>query len=202
MKATRLIYIIAVIALISTSCEKVKFGNDFLEKEPSVDVTVDTIFNSLELAERYLWAGYSTLPYGLNLDFTAKRNKLGMDILESMSDLNNSFLAWGGATQIYYNGQYSAAIENESNNTKYHFSREESWNGIRIAWNFIENADRIPTTNPAYIEQLKSEARMIIALHYVDMYRHFGGLIWVDKAFTPSENTNLPRLTAKETMER
>jgi starch-binding outer membrane protein, SusD/RagB family len=45
MKATRLLYIIAITALISTSCEKIKFGNDFLEKEPSVDVTADTIFH-------------------------------------------------------------------------------------------------------------------------------------------------------------
>lgn len=203
MKATRFIYITAIVALIFTSCEKIKFGDDFLEKEPSVDVTADTIFNSIELAERYLWSGYRTLPYGLNLDFSAKGNKLGMDLLESLSDLNQSYLAWGGTNQIYYNGQYTAALENATNaRTKYHYSLEQSWAGIRIAWNFIENADRIPNSTPAYVEQLKAEAKMIIALHYVDMYRNYGGLPWVDKAFTPTDDTNSPRLTAKETMEK
>jgi starch-binding outer membrane protein, SusD/RagB family len=202
MKATRLIYILAITAIISTGCEKIKFGNDFLEKEPSVDVTVDTIFSSVELAERYLWSGYRTLPYGLNLDFSAKGNKLGMDLLESLTDLNYSFLAWGGTNQLYYNGQYSAAVENSSNTTKYNYLREQNWEGIRIAWLFIENANRIPDSSPEYINRLKAEAKMIIALHYSDMFRNFGGLPWVDHAYGPTENTDLPRLTAKETMEK
>ncbi|WP_017256963.1 RagB/SusD family nutrient uptake outer membrane protein [Pedobacter arcticus] len=202
MKATRLIYMIAVVALISTSCEKVKFGNDFLEKEPSVDVTADTIFNSVELAERYLWSGYRTLPYGLNINFSEKGNKLGMDLLESLTDLNQSYLAWGGANEIYYTGQYTAATENSSADTKYSFTKEQSWDGIRIGWYFVEHADLIPDSTPEYVNQLKAEAKMIIALHYVDMYRNFGGLPWVDHAYTPTENTDLPRLTAKETLEK
>jgi hypothetical protein len=205
MKATRLIFAIAIIALISTSCEKVKLGNSFLEKQPSVDVTSDTIFNSLELSQRYLWSGYSTLRYGLNLNFSAKGNVLGMDLLESMSDLNQSFLPWGGINQLYYNGQYSAATENESNRgsstTKYNYTQEQNWEGVRIGWNFIEHADKIPDSSPQYIAQLKAEAKMIIAVHYVDMFRNFGGLPWVDHAYTPTESTILPRLTAKQTME-
>lgn len=202
MKISRYIYLIAMVAMISTSCQKVKFGNNFLDKEPSVAVTVDTIFNSVELAQRYLWSGYRTLPYGLNLDWSAKGNKLGMDILESLSDLNQSFMSWGGANQLYYSGQYSAAVENTSTATKYGYLQEQNWQGIRIAWNFIQNADRIPNSTPEYIKQLKAEAKMIIAVHYVDMFRNFGGLPWVDHAYTPTENTNLPRLTAKETMEK
>lgn len=202
MKTKTLLYYIAIIALIFNSCDNVEFGNDFLEKEPSVDVTKDTIFNSLELSERYLVGGYRTLPYGLNLDWSAKGNKMGMDLLENLSDVGQSYLAWGGVNQLYYNGQYSAATENTSIATKYHYTKEQSWDGIRIGWNFIENANKIPNADPAYIAQLKAEAKMIIALHYTDMYRNFGGLPWVDHAYTPTEDTNLPRLTSKETMNK
>tara|TARA_R110002126_G_scaffold72364_1_gene180912 strand:- start:87229 stop:88986 length:1758 start_codon:yes stop_codon:yes gene_type:complete len=201
MKAKRLIYIIAIIALILNSCEKVEFGNDFLEKQPSVDVTADTIFGSLELSERYLWSGYSTLPYGLQTGWGAKENKMGMDLLESLTDITQSFLAWGGVNRQYYSGQYTAAAENEATNTKYHFTQERSWDGIRIGWNFIENADKIKDATPEYIEQLKGEAKMIIAVHYTDMFRHFGGLPWVDKAYKPTDDTDLPRGTSRETME-
>ena len=201
MKAKRLVQIIAVLALIINSCEKVEFGNDFLDKAPSVDVTSDTIFNSLELSERYLWRGYTTLPYGLNTNWNAKENKIGMDLLESLTDLTQSFLSWSGVNQRYYNGQYSAAVENDATNTKYHYTKEQSWDGIRIGWNFIENADRIPDATPDYIEQMKAEAKMIIAIHYTDMFRHFGGLPWVDHAYIPTESTELPRLTSKQTME-
>lgn len=201
MKAKKILFSIAVAMLVLNSCDDVEFGNKFLEKEPGVDVTKDTIFGSVELATRYLTRGYTTLPYGLNLDFEPKTNKMGMDILECLSDLNQSYLSWGGANQLYYNGQYAAAIENTGTNTKYHYTKEDSWVGIRIGWNFIENADRIPDASDVVKKQLKAEAKMIIALHYTDMYRHFGGLPWVDHAFTPTESTNLPRLTSLETME-
>lgn len=204
MKAKRILYSITVMVfvLILNSCDNVEFGNNFLEKEPSVDVTKDTIFNSIELSERYLWGGYATLPYGLNLDWSAKGNKLGMDILEPLSDISQSFMPWGGINSLYYNGQYSAATENESIATKYHYIKERSWEGIRIGWNFIENADQIPDAGQEYKDQLKAEAKMIIAIHYMDMYHHFGGLPWVDHAYAPTENTNLPRLTSLETMNK
>jgi len=188
--------------LLFTSCEKTKFGNEFLEKPPGVDVTIDTIFNSLELSERFLWNAYATLPYGLNLSWGSdKADKLGMDILESLSDLNHSYLAWGGANQLYYTGQYSAGIENSSSKTKYHYTREQSWAGIRKAWIFIANADVIPDATEEEISQLKAEAMMIIALHYTDMYRHFGGLPWVNKAFYPGDDIELPRLDARTTLD-
>ncbi|QBN20307.1 RagB/SusD family nutrient uptake outer membrane protein [Flavobacterium nackdongense] len=205
MKTKKLLFSIAVALLILSSCDDVEFGDKFLEKEPSVDVTKDTIFSSVEFATRYLTRGYTTLPYGLNLDWGAKDDKLGMDILESLSDLNQSYLSWGGPNQLYYSGQYAAASENTSNSTKYHYTKENSWVGIRIGWNFIENADKIPAPDEAtknLVKRMKAEAKMIIALHYTDMYRHFGGLPWVDRTYSPADETTLPRLTSLETMNK
>ncbi|WP_310560572.1 RagB/SusD family nutrient uptake outer membrane protein [Flavobacterium sp.] len=205
MKTKKILFSIIVMLLILGSCDEPKFGNAFLDKEPSVDVTKDTIFGSLELATRYLTKGYTTLPYGLNLDWGAKDNKLGMDLLESLSDLNQSYLSWGGPNSLYYNGQYAAAIENTSGNTKYHYIFEQSWVGIRIGWNFIENADKIPAPDEdtkKIVKQLKAEAKMIIALHYCDMYRNFGGLPWVDHVYLPTESTVVPRLTSLETLNK
>lgn len=206
MKAKKIILSIAVAILVFVSCDKIEFGNEFLEKEPSVDVTKDSIFRRYDLAFRYLAKGYSTLPYGLNLDWGAKDNKLGMDILEPMSDLCHTYLAWGGINQFYYNGQYSAAEENTTSknhaNTKYHYSKEDSWVGIRIGWTFVENANKIQNISEEERKKLIAEAKMIIAVHYVDMYRHFGGLPWVDHAFTPDESTVLPRQTSKETLKK
>ena len=201
MKTIQL-FLVAFIALVAfSSCEDLEFGNKFLEKEPSVDVTKDTIFSSQELALRYLTQGYLTLPYGLNLDFSDKDNKLGMDVEESLTDLNHSFLSWGGAMSLYYNGQYAAATESTSGNTRFNFTREATWRGIRIGYLFIENADKIPDADEATKKRLKAEAKVLIALHYTDMYRTFGGLPWVDRAYTASEVPNLPRLTSKETLE-
>jgi hypothetical protein len=203
MKTKKLFFSIVVALLILNSCDDLEFGDNFLEKEPSVDVTKDTIFGSVELATRYLTRGYTTLPYGLNLEFTPKNDRMGMDILESLSDLNNSFLSWGGPVSLYYSGQYAAATENTSSATKYHYTTEQSWVGIRIGWNFIENAGKIPAPDEAtktLVKRLKAEAKMVIALHYTDMYRHYGGLPWVDRTYTPADETTLPRKTSLETM--
>ncbi|MEI6750728.1 MAG: RagB/SusD family nutrient uptake outer membrane protein, partial [Bacteroidota bacterium] len=49
--------------------------------------------------------------------------------------------------------------------------------------------------------RLKGEARMIIACHYADMYRHFGGLPLMYKSFNANDDMALPRATAKQTLD-
>ena len=153
-------------------CEKFPVGNDFLEKAPGVDVTVDTIFTNLENAERFLWGAYKTLRYGINtIPHGAKGNLLGRDGLDALTDLNQSYITYGGAFTLYYNGQYNAGVENSSTYTKYSLTSEESWVGIRKAYLFLQNIDRVTDADLTYIKKLKAEARMIIAVHYSDMYR-------------------------------
>ncbi|TLX71368.1 RagB/SusD family nutrient uptake outer membrane protein [Labilibacter sediminis] len=191
-----------VVAFLIVGCEEWAIGDAALEEPPTVTANLDTVFSNVEYAERFLFGAYGTLPYGLNINWDANRDKLGMDILEALTDLNHSYLAWGGANQVYYGGQYAALTENESSKTKFHFTKEKTWSGIRKAWIVVENADKIPGAEQAYIDQLKAEARMVIALHYTDMYRHFGGLPWVDHAYDGDEDMTFVRLTAKVTLEK
>ena len=200
MKILKYIIGLLLLVMIFASCEELELGDNALETPPTISVNIDTVFSKLDYAERFLFGAYSTLPYGLNTNWSAKGNKLGMDLLEGLTDINHSALKWGGCNQLYYNGQYAAGTENEITGTKYHYSKEQSWSGIRDAWIFIENADRVPDAEPEYLAQLKAEAKMVMAIHYSDMFRHFGGLPWVDHAYNPTEDTNLPRLTARETL--
>lgn len=201
MKLKNLLYIGIIAALLSTGCDEIQVGDNFLEKPPSSDVTIDTIFSNLEFAQRQLWGAYQTLPYGLNINWSAKGNKLGMDLLESLTDLNHSFLSWGGPNQVYYNGVLDAGLENTATNSKYGYTTEENWEGIRRGYIFLENIDRVPDADAQTKKQLKGEARMVIAVHYCDMYRHYGGLPWVNRAFKPSDDTFLPRLTSRATLD-
>jgi len=192
---------VAILLLGLQGCDSVNVGNKFLEKPPSVDVTKDSIFSKAEFAERFLWHAYSTLPYGLPTGWSNKTDELGMDIQPSLTDLNQSYLAWGGINQLYYPGQYNAGIENGSGKTKYSYQNSGAWGGIRDAYIFIENVDRVPDMDEQTKKQLKAEARMIIAVHYTDMFRNFGGLPWVNHAYSPNEDLELPRLTARATMD-
>lgn len=204
-----IIILLTMGTILFQGCEKLKIGDAFLEKSPGVDVTKDTIFKNIEYAQRFLWGGYMTLRYGLNIyvnntypesTLADAKNQIMTDLLEDITDLSQSSLTWGGAWGNYYSGKYTAATENSGATTKFNLTLEGTWTGIRMAYIFIQNIDRVPDVDPAYKAQLKAEARMIIACHYADMYRNFGGVPWVGKAYSVSDNIEqLSRLTAQAT---
>lgn len=187
----------AMAGFLLVSCQDLKFGDAFLEKAPSGEVDLNTIYGDAVYARRALWAAYRTLPYGLP---TAVGTGMQNDMLECITDLNHSYLgySYNGST-IYYNGSVTADYENESSGTKYGYVKDSHWEGIRRAWLFIENVDRVPNMDDVEKRRLKAEAKVIIAIHYTQLLRHFGGVQVVDHAYSPSENLDLPRSTALET---
>lgn len=217
---------IVIILLIAASlslvcgCEKLPFGGNFLTKAPGVDVTVDTVFNKMEYAERYLTGAYDYLRYGLVVNGNAANETsraqpdpwtaiMGRDIMASITDEIQSYLPDGGAWTIWYSGLYDANTESRGQqgtnyppgaSSRYNFTQEYSWAAIRICYNFLKNVDRVPDADAAYVKKLKAEAYGIIACMYTDMFRNFGGLPWIDHAYTITEITGqMPRLTAQAT---
>ena len=185
-----------------TCCQDLKFGDDFLKKPPASDLNIDNIYENAQYARRALWAAYSTLPYGVP---AGDKNKLGFDLLECLTDLNHSNLGttYCGST-IYYGGTYTSQTENLSGNgVKYNYLGYQgvnNWLGIRRAYLFIENVDRVPDMPEAEKVRLKAEAKVIIAIHYSDMFRHFGGVPWIDHAYNPTEDFQKERETALQTL--
>lgn len=196
------ILLLAGVMASAMSCEELVIGNEFLAKPPGADITIDTVYANLENAERALTAAYSTLPYRLPHEWTQGSNVMNMDVLESLTDLCQSYLNWGGVNRHYYSMNYDAGLEdNDGAHTKYHFSGEKSWLGIRRAWLFHQNVDQVPDVDQATIDRLKGEALMIVAVHYTDMFRYYGGLPWVNKAYDIEDELQEPRLTAEATMD-
>lgn len=176
-----------------TSCEELQFGNRFLSQQPDqIGVNIDTVFSKKYYADQVLTKAYSTLHYGI------EENILGGDMQESITDLSYSTCHYGGSKLLYYNGAYSAG--NEGRNTKYLFTESNTWTGIRYGWLMIENVDRVPDMTQYEKNLAKAEARMIIATHYADMLRHFGGLPWIDHAITVNEEFYYPRQTFEQTV--
>jgi hypothetical protein len=199
MKKINKILVGLFLAITIASCtDDFKFGNDFLDKQPGEDITIDTVFSKAEFAQQFLWNSYSTLYYGLNWNWSDRGNKMGMGLPEALTDNFQSYLTWDNVNKMYYTGKYNAS--EESNSTVYNYTLEGSWAGIRSAYIFLENVDRVPDMDVPTKERLKGEAKMIIACHYADMYRHFGGLPLIKKAFTTQDDLEIPRATAKETL--
>ena len=81
----------AVVCLLLASCSDIRFGDDFLGDHPeSSGATLDEMFSSAVNADRVLTKAYTYLPYGLP---TGDRpyDKLGVNILEAITDLHYSF---------------------------------------------------------------------------------------------------------------
>lgn len=191
-----------IILLLSSflfiSCvEEFALGDDFLVKPPSDDISIDTVFSNANYARRALWNAYSTLYYGLNWDWSARGNKMNMGLPEALTDLFESYLNWDNVNRQYYSGTYNATLEGA--HSKYNFTQEGSWSGIRKAYLFIENIDRVPDMSEGEKLRLKAEAKVIVAMHYADMFRHFGGLPILTKALSVNDDLNIPRATAEET---
>lgn len=191
MKINVLIYLFCgCLGYTVAGCSDIAFGNGFLEKAPGTDVTLDTIFSSKLYAERALNSAYATLRTGLTLkandspafEHQQSGNKLGWDNLDVLTEILNSHCDWGGAYQLYYGGSYDAEAENETSShassTKMGFypGQDATWRGIRKAYLFINNVDRVPDMTEQEKTIRKGEARMVIACQYHELLRHFGGI--------------------------
>lgn len=186
----------AAAALLLSSCSDLKFGNAFLEKAPGADMTLDEIFSSKLYAERELVGAYASLRTCLTVhsnnghyEFQNAGNKLGWDNLDAITDIIQSHCTWGGVIKTYYAGQYNAESENTGYG-KFGFypEQEGAWTGIRRAWIFINNVDRVPDMTPEEKTRRKGEARMIIALQMHEMLRHFGGVPILREHATPEND--------------
>ena len=191
---------VSVLLTMQISCvDGLKVGDAFLEKAPSVDVDKDVVFNDANYARAFLWNAYTTLYYGRPLNWSVKGNRMYMSDVDALTDHFTSGLTWSGVNSLYYSGQFNSTSDYSSSIYSYS-NGEDQWTGIRKAWLFIENIGQTPNIDDSEKERLKGEAKMIIACHYADMFRNYGGLPLVTKAFSPNDDFKLPRATARETM--
>ncbi len=212
MKKVIIYFSVIAASCILGSCSDLAFGDAFLEKAPGVDVTIDTIFSSKLYADRALNSAYATLRTGLtvhandgNFEHQQAGNKLGWDNLDALTDIMNSHCNWGGVYPTYYNGSYSSETENTASSTKMGFypNQDVTWRGIRKAYLYIENVDRVPDMTEAEKNVRKGEAQMIIACQYHELLRHFGGvpLLYSSVDASNSLEVDFSRKTFEKTVE-
>lgn len=195
----------AVVCLLLASCSDIRFGDDFLGDHPeSSGATLDEMFSSAVNADRVLTKAYTYLPYGLP---TGDRpyDKLGVNILEAITDLHYSFRnnMSDGPVNLYYNGALSSNIGTSDlqGREAYRFGTEPEYNAIRYAWIYIENADRIPDITSSARRERVAEAKMIIALAYAEMLRYMGGVPLLKHSVAANEEMHYPRNTFAETVD-
>lgn len=190
---------ITVILLSVVSCEDLKFGNDFLQKPPSSDVTIDTVFTTAEYARRVLWYSYESMPYGIPTK--GYKTAIWLSTFEGLSDLCQESIYYSSINTLYYNGMYNAKSEDSTwPPTKCsYYDNYHRWTSIRNAWLVVQNINMVEDMDDSEKARLKAEAKTLIAVLYTELLRNFGGLPIVDHVIAPEDQMG-GRATVEETV--
>ena len=130
---------LSVLTLIG--CEDLKFGEKFLDKPISNEQNIDSVFNKKVYAEQALAETYHSLP-----DYLPMQGRLGYGVLEMLTDLGD----WTkkGAPKFY-----TGTVDGTNTYLEHLPYRLDVASatigvgpvyGIRRAYIYIENVDRVP----------------------------------------------------------
>lgn len=179
---------------LTTSCDDFKLWNNFLEKPISDEMNIDSVFGKKVYAEQQLAQVYHSLP-----DHTPIAGRLSWGMVESLTDLGECLKS--GGTE-YHKGSLTAANADASVYSLLYNNRKDgkfsSIYGIRQAYIFLENVDRVPDMTPEEKRRRKGEAKLIIAYHYVDWLRNLGGMPWIDHSYKPEDEMKMTRMTIED----
>lgn len=186
------------------ACSDLTFGDKFLGDQPeSSGATLDSMFNSKANADKVLTQAYCYLPYGLPTKSGAGYNKLGVNILEALTDLYSSYrnMSSDGPVNLYYNGMLSPNIASNLQGCEaYRFGSQLEYHAIRYAYLYIENLPKVPNMTEAERNERIAEAKTLIALSYAEMLRYVGGVPILTTYVDPNDDMNFPRATFDATV--
>lgn len=182
---------LGLLAGLTVACEDLKFGTNFLEKPVSDEISIDTVFSSKRYADQALNQFYKSLP-----DYMPSSDGYHAEalILDAFSDI-------GYTTRLSWNhGSITSA--NRGSVFPYQLSNGDKMGdptfGIRKAYIYIENVDKVPDMSDEEKKIRKAEAKVVIGYHYMDMIRYYGAVPWIERAYTADELFQFPRLTLEE----
>ena len=142
-----------------TGCEDFKLGNAFLEKAPGDDVDIDVVFSNKKYADQVLNQAYRSLPDYLPMESRGYRGNWGnTDGVTDICYNRESAYVSGSLKASYEIGfpYYPNSTTQNIGNPLY---------GIRKAYIYLENVDRVPDMTGDEKKQRKAEMKVIIAYH-------------------------------------
>ena len=184
---------IKILGLLSVIATFLMFSGcqDYLEKPPSVDITVDSVYNNMINAEKALADAYRGLPYPIPYSWNSNMTVYAA-FLDELADIaTEREVSWGGALN-WYKGNISINDFNSPGGP------EPQWfptyyERIRKALLVVRNLDQVPDANASRIKQMKAEAKLIAAINYYQMFKNYGSVPFVGRALRVNDEIVAPR---------
>ncbi|WP_229253903.1 RagB/SusD family nutrient uptake outer membrane protein [Dyadobacter sp. NIV53] len=153
--------------------------NDLLETVPNDRLNVDMFWKTEQDAKLAVNGLYT------DLDST---NIITWDALTDIAHTNQNF-----DVQAYVElGTY------DGTSSKIYGEWKRAYRGIRATSYFLENVDKIPSTNTALINQLKGEAKVLRAYQYIKLAGFYGDVPLVTSSITIDEGRALVKTPVAE----
>lgn len=172
---------IAVVGFMQTSC------NEFLEMPLiSSAVNIDTVFSTRVKAESFLWNTYrQVIPSG----FPLRANAAGIAnlplhrcIKADITDECDYPIAYASGPEINVTGYEPNVLRHMEVNYS------DCYKGIRKAFIFKENIDKVPDIPQNEKIQMKMECNILIALGYHVLVRSHGGVPLIKQSVSPNDD--------------
>ncbi len=195
MKVNNLI-IFLLFALFGTSCE------DYLDKAPEMDIKEEDVFKKFASFQGYIEDVYQCVP-DVTLGLFAEMNwNFADDVLCTDANmLSRHFDAgnyWYWEDKRYSPFWGNASINsNDSQGIKGYW--HHGWLGIRKANNALSHLNDLVTPTQEQRDLLEGQALFFRGYLHFEILRAWGGVAYVEKAFLPSDDMKLPRLSYIET---
>ena len=195
MKTIKKIISLGLFAGLTIGCEDLKFGSNFLEKPMGDEMSIDSVFSYKRYADQALNQFYKSLP-----DYMPSLRGYHSEglILDVRSDLGYSTKSsWTHGSLTSASGAYQFPYQLTNNEVM-----GDPTFGIRKAYIYIENVDKVPDMSDEEKKVRKAEAKVVIGYHYMDMIRYYGAVPWIDHAYKADELFKFPRMTLEETVKK
>jgi len=174
--------------LITPSC------NDYLEYPLVSDFNEDSVFVKRINVEKFLMQLY--VYNNAKLPFASSR--LDRSLLDAATDIGSS---------LYVQSAYGAHKFNKGTVTAEWVTNDAMgedvfsahYKAIRIGWKLIERVDEVPDATQEQKDRIKADAKTMIAMHYFEMLKRFGGVPLVKKSFLSSNDSYVIRSSVEET---
>lgn len=166
------------VAFTITSCEDA-FG-DFLNKEPSNELTEEQVFSDWSLLRQFHWDTYAFLREG--------PLRIGNSWLDAATDLAETSYGTGGTRTSFNIGNYYASSASDELTGTW----ESRYRAIRKCNMLLERIDKVPKLSTLSQEEyetekatFKAEARFFRAYFYWEMFLRYGPVPIVKEVLDP-----------------
>lgn len=184
------------LALLLSSAASFSSCSDYLEKQPSNELTKEKVLADWNLFEEFHFDTYNFLRHGAL--------RVGDSWLDAATDLAETSYATGGVRTSFNIGNYYGS----GGNSELYDTWESRYRGIRKCNMVLENINAVPK-NPRntdeehaeYVKLYTAEARLFRAFFYWEMFLRFGPVPIVTDVLDPEEDMITPyvnRPTVKE----